>query len=637
MCGIAGIYSKNKPPKLLIKIAKSMASAIFHRGPDDSGVWCKDSIALSHQRLSILDLSKAGHQPMQSHCNRYTLVFNGEIYNHHLIKKELNILNDKISWNGESDTEVLLSAIAYWGIEKTLQRCDGMFALALWDNAENKLFLARDRFGEKPLYYGYVKKDFVFASELKSLKIHPEFNNELNRVAIAKYLKFSYVPHPLSIFKGISKLPPANILCINFDDNSETILPYWSLSSTIDANYSNYESIIETLHDNLNKSVADQMVADVPVGAFLSGGIDSSLIVALMQNNSKRPINTFTIGYQDSLYDESLYARSVAKHLETNHTELIVSSQDLMKVVPKLPDLYDEPFADSSQVPTYLVSKLARNTVTVALTGDGGDEVFGGYNRHLWTNNVWNNIRRLPQWLKYSISKILSTPSVNRWNKIYSLLEFIIPNRYKISLPGEKIHKISKSLSALNIEELYLSLTSIWDNADSTVLDLEKNTHKNIHYLGRNSVEQMMFLDINHYLPGDILTKVDRASMGVSLETRAPFLNHNLVEYAWNMPLNLKINQGKGKWALRKILEKYVPNNLVDRPKMGFGVPIDAWLRGSLREWSADLLDEKTIRDDGYFDFKKINLIREEHQSGINHHHKLWNVLMFQSWLHSNI
>ena len=636
MCGIAGIYSKNKPPKLLIKIAKSMASAIFHRGPDDSGVWCKDSIALSHQRLSILDLSKAGHQPMKSHCNRYTLVFNGEIYNHHLIKKELNILNDKISWNGESDTEVLLSAIAYWGIEKTLKRCDGMFALALWDNAENKLFLARDRFGEKPLYYGYVKKDFVFASELKSLKIHPEFNNELNRVAIAKYLKFSYVPHPLSIFKGISKLPPANILCINFNDNSETILPYWSLSSTIDANYSNYESIIETLHDNLDKTVAEQMVADVPVGAFLSGGIDSSLIVALMKKNSKRPINTFTIGYQDSAYDESLYARSVAQYLLTNHTELIVSPQDLLNVVPKLPSLYDEPFADSSQVPTFLVSQLARNNVTVALTGDGGDEVFGGYNRHLWTNNVWNNIRALPQWLKFTISKILSSPSVNRWNKIYSLLEFIIPKRYKISLPGEKIHKISKSLSALNIEELYLSLTSIWDNADSIVIDLEKNIYKNLYYKGRNSVEQMMFLDINHYLPGDILTKVDRASMGVSLETRAPFLNHNLVEYAWNMPLKLKISQGKGKWALRKILENYLPIDLIDRPKMGFGVPIDAWLRGPLREWSTDLMNEKTIRDDGYFDFKKINFIREEHQSGINHHHKLWNVLMFQSWLHNN-
>ncbi len=636
MCGIAGIYSKNKSPELLSKIAKSMANTIFHRGPDDSGVWCKESMALSHQRLSILDLSKSGHQPMKSHCDRYTLVFNGEIYNHHLIKKELNILNNKILWNGESDTEVLLSAITSWGIEKALQRCEGMFALALWDNVAKKLFLARDRFGEKPLYYGYVKNDFVFASELKALKIHPEFNNELNRAAIAKYLKFSYVPHPLSIFKGISKLPPAHILCMNFNNNSEAIFPYWTLSSTVNTNYSNYDSIIETLHNNLNKSVADQMVADVPVGAFLSGGIDSSLIVSLMQKNSKRPINTFTIGYQDTVYDESLYASSVAQHLGTNHTELIVSPQDLLSVVPKLPSLYDEPFADSSQVPTFLVSQLARNTVTVALTGDGGDEVFGGYNRHLWTNNVWNNIRQLPQWLKFSISKILSTPSVNRWNKIYSLLEFIIPRRYKISLPGEKIHKISKSLSALNIEQLYLSLTSIWDNADSIILDLEKNVHENLYYQGRNSAEQMMFLDINHYLPGDILTKVDRASMGVSLETRAPFLNHNLVEYAWNMPLNLKISKGKGKWALRKILENYVPKDLIERPKMGFGVPIDAWLRGPLSEWSADLLNEKTIREDGCFDFKKINLIREEHQSGINHHHKLWNVLMFQSWLHNS-
>lgn len=611
-----------------------MADAISHRGPDDSGLWQKGCIALSHRRLSIVDLSNAGHQPMISHCGRYVIVFNGEIYNHLSIRKELINLNKTIKWSGVSDTEVLLTAIVCWGIEKTLMKCEGMFAIALWDNADHKLFLARDRFGEKPLYYGYINKDFVFASELKSLKMHTEFDNEIDREAIAKYLSLSYIPHPFSIYKGISKLPPANILCMDFSKNTKNIYPYWELSSTENKVHSDSSFIIDTLHKNLNNATRDQMIADVPIGAFLSGGIDSSLIVSLMQKNTNKSVKTYTIGYHDSNYDESSYAKLVAQHLGTSHTELILSPKDLIDVVPKLPLLYDEPFADSSQVPTFLISQLARNSVTVALSGDGGDEVFGGYNRHIWTKDVWSKIHLLPKWLKFVIKRILATPSENRWNKIYSLLEFIIPKRYRIRLPGEKIHKIAKTLSALNVEELYYSLTSIWNNAESIILGFEKNNHQALTTLGRNSTEKIMFLDLNHYLPGDILTKVDRASMGVSLETRAPFLNHKVVEYAWNMPMEMKINQGKGKWALRKILENYVPNNLINRPKMGFGVPIDKWLRGPLKEWYSDLLNEDTLRKDGYFDFKKIDILKREHQIGKNHHHKLWNILIFQSWLH---
>ena len=633
MCGIAGIYSKNKSLDSLNTIAKNMANAISHRGPDDSGLWQKECIALSHRRLSIVDLSNAGHQPMISHCGRYVIVFNGEIYNHISIRKELTNLNKNIKWCGESDTEVLLTAIVFWGIEKTLSKCEGMFAIAVWDKADQKLFLARDRFGEKPLYYGYINKDFVFASELKSLKMHTDFDNEIDREAIAKYLKLSYIPQPFTIYKGILKLPPANILCMDFSKNTKNIFPYWKLSSVQNKELPDSNFILETLHKNLNNAVRDQMVADVPVGAFLSGGIDSSLIVSLMQKNANKSVKTYTIGYEDDNYNESSYAKLVAQHLGTSHTELILSPKDLLDVVPKLPLLYDEPFADSSQVPTFLISQLARNSVSVALSGDGGDEVFGGYNRHIWTKDVWNKIHLLPKWLKSVIRVILATPSENRWNQIYSLLEFIIPKRYRMRLPGEKIHKMSKTLSALNVEELYYSLTSIWNNAESVVLGFEKNSNQVLSTIGRNSTEKIMFLDLNHYLPGDILTKVDRASMGVSLETRAPFLNHNVVEYAWNMPLNMKIQNGKGKWALRKILENYIPNNLIERPKMGFGVPIDSWLRGPLKNWSNDLLNEKKIRDDGYLDFKKVDLIRKEHQSGQNHHHKLWNILMFQSWL----
>lgn len=641
MCGISGIYSLDKSSEALRKIAINMSQSLIHRGPDDSGIWVnkEKNLAFSHRRLAIIDISDSGHQPMTSKCGRYTIVFNGEIYNHSKLRKKLESLGIG-NWNGSSDTEVLLEAISFWGLKLTLQKSEGMFALALWDSIENKLHLARDRFGEKPLYYGYINKDFVFASELKALKVHPNFNNELDRDSISDFLQYSYISHPKSIYKNILKLPPAKILSINLKNNTTNLLTYWSLEAEIPNNaankLSNENELLTTLHDQLTNAVNDQMLADVPVGAFLSGGIDSSLIVALMQKLSNSKVNTFSIGFSDAAYDESYYAREVSKYLGTQHTELIVSPKELLDVVPKIPELYDEPFADSSQVPSFLVSQLARSNVTVALSGDGGDEVFGGYNRHLWSQNVWVKMKKLPHWLRKFLSFVISLPSEKRWNQIYSLIEFILPLRYRIRLPGEKMKKVAISLSALSIEDLYVCLTSLWLEADKVVLREDK-TINNFHDInGQNAVEQIMFLDLGIYLPGDILTKVDRASMGVSLETRIPFLNHKVVEFAWRMPTKMKINNGESKWALRQLLKTYIPNNLINRPKMGFGIPIESWLRGPLYNWALDLLNEDLINKDGYLAYSEIEKIWHEHQSGkINHHHKLWNVLMFQMWLHS--
>jgi asparagine synthase (glutamine-hydrolysing) len=643
MCGISGVHSTKKSAEKLTSIAINMSKAIIHRGPDDNGVWIDKNynLALSHRRLSIIDTSNGGHQPMSSQCSRYTIVFNGEIYNYQSLRKKIENFKSNIKWQGGSDTEVLLEALSAWGLSSTLKKVEGMFAFALWDSVDGKLFLARDRFGEKPLYYGYIGKDFVFASELKALRAHPDFKSSIDRDSISLFLQYSHIPSPKSIFKNIYKLPPASFLTLDLRNNQQEILNYWSLELNQDINYknnaSNKEVILSQLHEKLNSSVIDQMVADVPVGAFLSGGIDSSLIVALMQQNSMKPIHSFSIGFTESEYDESKYARAVANHLGTKHTELIVSPADLLNVLPMLPNIYDEPFADSSQTPTYLVSKLARTDVTVALTGDGGDEVFGGYNRHMWANNVWNKMNHLPNWIRVSLSAILSSPSEYRINKIFVFLNHLIPYKYHINLPGQKIHKVATSLSALNINDLYLCLTSLWSNLSNVVINSDQKEIAMNKIKGDSCAEQMMYLDLGIYLPGDILTKVDRAAMGVSLETRVPILNHKVVEFAWSMPIEMKIYRGEGKWALRRILEKYIPNQLINRPKMGFGVPIDSWLRGALFDWAKSILNENIIRNDGFFNYEEINKLWREHQSGkYNHEHKLWNILMFQTWLHNS-
>ena len=575
-----------------------------------------------------------------SNCARYTIVFNGEIYNYHSIRKQLESSNLNIKWRGGSDTEVLLEAVSSMGLIKTLNVIQGMFAFALWDSVEGKLHLVRDRLGEKPIYYGNIGKDFVFGSELKALKVHPDFNSSIDRDSISLFLQYSHVPSPKSIFENISKLAPASILSIDLKNNHQKTFKYWGLESNNNIQYKNNasdkEEILSQLHQKLNSSVSNQMIADVPVGAFLSGGIDSSLIVALMQQNSMKPVHTFSIGFTESQYDESNYARAVANHLGTKHTELIVSPSDLLNTLPMLPNIYDEPFADSSQTPTYLVSQLARNDVTVALTGDGGDEVFGGYNRHMWANNAWDKMNHLPKWFRVFLSTVLSAPSEYKINKIFEFLNYLIPIKYQVNLPGQKIHKVAISLSALNIKDLYHCLTSLWINPTNVVINSSEKVISMSQVKGKSYAEQMMYLDLGIYLPGDILTKVDRAAMGVSLETRVPFLNHKVVEFAWNMPIEMKIYRGEGKWALRRILEKYIPNQLINRPKMGFGVPIDSWLRGELFNWSKSILNEKIIHNDGFFNYQEINRIWEEHQSGkYNHEHKLWNILMFQMWLHN--
>ncbi len=641
MCGIAGFLVKNRMNYggNLSEQATHMSAAIISRGPDDSGVWTDKAagVALSHARLSIVDLSPAGHQPMESASGRYAIVFNGEIYNHKEIRYNLR---DQVSyWRGHSDTETLLNAIEVWGLESTLKRCEGMFALAVWDRTKSILMLARDRLGEKPLYYGWqgegVNTAFLFGSELKALRKHPSFKFDINRDAINLLLRHNCIPAPYSIYNKISKLMPGTILSISINDTEPKISEYWSLKEVAMKGLDNLHSggdteVINGLEDVLKRSVEQQMVADVPLGAFLSGGVDSSLIVALMQQQSTQPVKTFTIGFSDDLYNEAKHAKEVAKYLNTDHAELYVSHQDAINVIPKLPKIYDEPFSDSSQIPTFLVSQLARDHVTVSLSGDAGDELFCGYNRYLLTDQLWGKLSMLPVSMRRGLAGMMTTLSPEAFNKFLGFLPY---NRV-----GEKIHKAASVMESSSIDELYLRLVSHWNNPESIVLNssepITQLTSANSNISRLSQIQKMMLMDTLTYLPDDILTKVDRAAMGVSLETRIPFLNHNVVEYAWRMPMNFKVRNGEGKWALRQILYKYIPKEMIERPKMGFGVPIDSWLRGPLREWAEELLDESRLRQEGFFNPEQIRQKWREHLSGTrNWQHQLWDVLMFQAWL----
>ncbi len=641
MCGIAGFLVKNRMNYggNLSEQATHMSAAIISRGPDDSGVWTDKAagVALSHARLSIVDLSPAGHQPMESASGRYAIVFNGEIYNHKEIRYNLR---DQVSyWRGHSDTETLLNAIEVWGLESTLKRCEGMFALAVWDRTKSILMLARDRLGEKPLYYGWqgegVNTAFLFGSELKALRKHPSFKFDINRDAINLLLRHNCIPAPYSIYNKISKLMPGTILSISINDTEPKISEYWSLKEVAMKGLNNLHSggdteVVNGLEDVLKRSVEQQMVADVPLGAFLSGGVDSSLIVALMQQQSTQPVKTFTIGFSDDLYNEAKHAKEVAKYLNTDHAELYVSHQDAINVIPKLPKIYDEPFSDSSQIPTFLVSQLARDHVTVSLSGDAGDELFCGYNRYLLTDQLWGKLSMLPVSMRRGLAGMMTTLSPEAFNKFLGFLPY---NRV-----GEKIHKAASVMESSSIDELYLRLVSHWNNPESIVLNssepITQLTSANSNISRLSQIQKMMLMDTLTYLPDDILTKVDRAAMGVSLETRIPFLNHNVVEYAWRMPMNFKVRNGEGKWALRQILYKYIPKEMIERPKMGFGVPIDSWLRGPLREWAEELLDESRLRQEGFFNPEQIRQKWREHLSGTrNWQHQLWDVLMFQAWL----
>jgi len=630
---------------------RAMISALRHRGPDDAGVWLDTDagIALGHSRLAILDLSENGHQPMVSVSGRHVIVFNGEIYNHVALRRQLqDAKSQPLNWRGHSDTETLLAGIEVWGLEETLRKASGMFALALWDRQERALYLARDRLGEKPLYYGWQNGVFIFGSELKAIKAHAAFEAEIDRNAIALLLRLSYIPGPYSIYKGVRKLLPGCFLRLAMGEKS--MLPeattaepvaYWSFANVVEKGLDHPFAgsdgdAVEALDSLLRHSVQQQMVADVPLGAFLSGGVDSSTIVALMHLQSSRRVKTFTIGYNEASYNEAKFAKAVAQHLGTDHTELYVSPQQALDVIPRLPLLFDEPFSDVSQIPTFLVSALTRQHVTVSLSGDGGDELFGGYNRYIGTQRWWDRMQVIPRWTRRLLSHGLMSISPAGWDHVgRSVARFPGGGGRRLNL-GNDISKLAGVLGVEGGAALYRHFVSHWAEPGAVVIagNEPPTVVTNPPLDLKSIVEQMMALDTLSYLPDDILVKVDRAAMGVSLETRVPLLDHRVVEFAWQLPLHMKIRNGQGKWILRQVLYKYVPKELIERPKMGFGVPIDSWLRGPLRGWAESLLDESLLQREGFLNPAPIRQRWHEHLSGRrNWQYHLWDILMFQSWL----
>jgi asparagine synthase (glutamine-hydrolysing) len=605
-------------------------------------------VALGHRRLAIVDLSAAGHQPMASTDGRYTLVYNGEIYNHLRLRDELaNAGHADRGWRGHSDTETLLAAIQAWGLDATLARCAGMFAFALWDRERAVLTLGRDRLGEKPLYYGWQgegeRSVFLFGSELKALRAHPEFSAQIDRSALRMLLRYNYIPAPHCIYKGIAKLMPGTLLEVQYQQRTETVRSYWSLDKLARAgNVAPFEGGDREAADQLEmlaaESVAQQMVADVPLGAFLSGGVDSSLVAALMQKQSARPIKTFAIGFREEGFDEAVHARAVARHLGTDHTELYVGAEDALKVVPSLGGMYDEPLADDSQIPTFLVSQMAKAHVTVVLSGDGGDELFCGYNTYQMVNNLWHRLQPWPVPLRSLVARGVKAVQPSTWNRMADAGRAALPHSFRQANLGDKLHKGANLLASPDSDALYHGLISQWQDLDAVVIGgVETAT---LHggdaerMAGLDASERMMLIDQLTYLPDDVLTKVDRASMNVSLETRVPLLDHRLVEFAWRLPIGMKQRDGQRKWILREVLYRHVPRELIERPKQGFSIPIGTWLRGPLRDWAEALLDERRLAQEGYFYPSVVRRQWQEHLSGKrNWQRQLWSVLMFQVWL----
>lgn len=634
MCGISGFMGPMTSRDQALDTVRAMTDAIAHRGPDDSGCWADESVglALGNRRLAIVDLSPAGHQPMESAEGRYVMTYNGEVYNFGDLRAELEAKGH--SFRGHSDTEVMLQAFSEWGVDDAVGRFNGMFAFAVWDRQERVLHLGRDRMGKKPLYYGWVGRTLLFGSELKSLRAHPDFNPGIDRDALTLFLRHNYVPTPYCIYQGFKKLAPGSLLTVRSSTSGvEGPRPFWSFSelASRESLVGDEGEVVERLDEVLREAVRIRMIADVPLGAFLSGGIDSSTIVALMQAQSSMPVRTFTIGFNEPTYNEAEHAKKVAAHLGTDHTELYVSPEDAMAVIPRLPTIYDEPFSDSSQIPTFLVSELARRHVTVSLSGDGGDELFSGYDRYVKAERVWRAIGWAPKGLRRGLGRLLRAPSTKAWDRLLSR-----PTR--IARPGHKVHRLGEVLGVAGPESLYHGLVSHWPRPGEVVIGGTEPrtalTDRNSWPDDRDFVAWASHMDTISYLLDDILVKVDRASMAVSLEARAPLLDPRVVELASSLPTSLKIRNGKGKWPLRSLLHRYVPPELVERPKMGFGVPIDSWLRGPLREWAEDLLEPSRLHREGFLRPEPIRLKWDEYLAGTRAwHYHLWDVLMFQAWL----
>lgn len=643
MCGVAGVVSLNPDADWRSSI-RSMIATLSHRGPDDEGYWhdADTGVTLGHRRLSIVDLSAEGHQPMASASGRFEMSFNGEVYNFVELRRELEARGH--GFRGHSDTEVMLASFEEWGVPNSVERFTGMFAFAVLDRRERVLYLVRDRLGEKPLYYGWSGGSFLFASELKAMRAHPAWRGAINRDALALFMRYGYIAAPHSIYQGVSKLLPGAMLTLRLRSERESALAvarYWSPQMAAEGGVAapftgDTNEAADTLEELLRNAIRGQMEADVPLGAFLSGGIDSSTIVALMQALSSQPVKTFTIGFNEKGFNEAGHAKAVARHLGSEHTELYVTAQDAMAVIPQLATIYDEPFADPSQIPTFLVAQLARRHVTVSLSGDGGDELFSGYSRYEIGQGLWNRVNRLPHGSRKMLARFSRALPDSAWSGLLNVASPFLSRQHQLT--ADRLHKLADALDEATPEALYRHLVSIWkDTAALVPNSIEPQTAFTDAELVRrvkNFGERMMLVDQMSYLPDDILVKVDRASMWTSLESRVPFLDHRIVEFAWRLPMAMKHRQGQGKWLLRQVLYRYVPRDLVERPKMGFGVPIGDWLRGPLKNWAEALLDERRLRDEGLLNAAMIRQTWAEHLSGKrNWQYYLWNILMFESWI----